>query len=478
MLSAQKITSNTTWYLLALVLQKLMSFVYFTLLARHLGAEFLGQYYFAISFATMFSVAMDLGLSTVLIREVAKKQFELDKLFQQIFSLKIILSLVTALLIIVLDLLLFSSDAVRPLIYLTALIVLIDSFTLFFYAYIRGQQNLRYESFGTILFQLIIMILGLAAMRWYHSVWPFIIITLLASLFNFIWSAFFVLKKYQVKLNWLYDKILLRKILIITWPFALSAVFAKIYAYVDGFILKILTNDSQLGFYSVAYKVTFAWQFIPLAFVAALYPAFAHYWQHDKQNLEQILRRAIFYLAYIALPIAGGIAILADVLIHQFYTKNFSISILPLQILIISLPFLFINFALSYFLNASDRQTINTRNLGFTMVLNVALNIILIPSFAAVGAALASSISTIFLCVIDFWAVKKVLSNNLKIWWPLSKALLAAILMVIFLILFKDSLPLFLTAILAALIYFILLLLLGNLNRADWQFVKSSMLKR
>ena len=129
MVTAQKITSNTTWYLLALVLQKLMSFVYFTLLARHLGAEFLGQYYFAISFATMFSVAMDFGLSTVLIREVAKKQFEVEKLFQQIFSLKIILSLITALVIIALDLLLFSSDAVRPLIYLTSLIVLIDSFT-------------------------------------------------------------------------------------------------------------------------------------------------------------------------------------------------------------------------------------------------------------------------------------------------------------------------------------------------------------
>lgn len=478
MVTAQKITSNTTWYLLALVLQKLMSFVYFTLLARHLGAEFLGQYYFAISFATMFSVAMDFGLSTVLIREVAKKQFEVEKLFQQIFSLKIILSLITALVIIALDLLLFSSDAVRPLIYLTSLIVLIDSFTLFFYAYIRGQQNLRYESFGTILFQAIIMVLGLVAMRLYISVWPFIIVTLIASIINFIWSAFFVLKKYQVKLNWLYDKVLVQKVIIITWPFALSAIFAKVYAYVDSFILKILSTNSQLGFYSVAYKVTFAWQFIPLAFVAALYPAFSHYYQHDKQNLEQILRRAIFYLAYIALPIAGGIAILAEVLIHQFYTKHFSISILPLQILIISLPFLFINFALSYFLNATDRQTTNTRNLGLTMILNVVLNLILIPKLAAVGAALASSISTIFLCMIDLWAVKKVLINNLKIWWPLTKALVAAILMVIFLILFKDNFPLFLTAILAALIYFALLLLFGNLSRADWQFVKESMLKR
>jgi O-antigen/teichoic acid export membrane protein len=112
------------------------------------------------------------------------------------------------------------------------------------------------------------------------------------------------------------------------------------------------------------------------------------------------------------------------------------------------------------------------------MILNVVLNLILIPKLAAVGAALASSISTIFLCMIDLWAVKKVLINNLKIWWPLTKALAAAILMVIFLILFKDNFPLFLTAILAALIYFVLLLLFGNLSRADWQFVKGSMLKR
>lgn len=476
MLSAKQITSNTTWYLLALVLQKVLSFVYFTLLARHLGAALLGQYYLAISFATMFSVAMDLGLSAVLIRETAKEPNKAQLLFRQILSLKLLLGLLTAFLIIILDLLLFSQDAVRPLIYLTTLIVLIDSFTLFFYAYIRGQQNLRYESFGTILFQVIIMVLGLSAMWWYQTVWPFLVVTLIASLFNLLWSAIFVLVRYRINLSLVWDKVLTKNIFSIAWPFALSAIFAKVYAYVDSFILKILTDDSQVGFYSVAYKVTFAWQFIPLAFVAALYPAFSHYWQQDKDKLEATLKRAIWYLAYIALPIAAGIAVLAPTLVHLFYTKSFTVSILPLQILILSLPFLFVNFALSYFLNATDRQKINTRNLGLTMILNVVLNFLLIPKWSASGAALASSISTVFLCLLDFIAVKKVLSVDFKLAWPLFKAVLATLIMVAFLS--WGILPWFYSMILAAIIYFVSLMIFGNIGRQDWRFIKESLFNK
>ena len=74
MLTARRITANTSFFMVALIFQKLLSFVYFTILARSLGAEGIGQYFFAISFATMFSVLIDLGLSPVLIREVSKDE--------------------------------------------------------------------------------------------------------------------------------------------------------------------------------------------------------------------------------------------------------------------------------------------------------------------------------------------------------------------------------------------------------------------
>ena len=90
MVTAKKITANTSFYLTALVIQKLLSFLYFTFLARYLGAEGIGQYFFAISFASLFSVVMDFGLSSVLTREIAKSDKNDQEWFQQIFSLKAI----------------------------------------------------------------------------------------------------------------------------------------------------------------------------------------------------------------------------------------------------------------------------------------------------------------------------------------------------------------------------------------------------
>ena len=62
---------NTSYFTLALVAQKVISFLYFTFLARLLGPEAIGKYIFALSLTTVFSVLLDLGLANVLTRQVA-----------------------------------------------------------------------------------------------------------------------------------------------------------------------------------------------------------------------------------------------------------------------------------------------------------------------------------------------------------------------------------------------------------------------
>ncbi len=475
--NAQKITSNTSWYLIALTIQKLFSFAYFIILARFLEPANYGQYQLAINFALMLSVIADLGLSSVLIRETARQVIDQEKLFRQIFSLKIILSILTGLAIIAGDVLLYAHNPVRPLIYFTALIVIIDSFTLLFYGFIRGQQNLRYESIGTIIFQLIILALGLGLMQFSKNPLHFIIVVLLASLFNFLYSFILLNKKYKLKLTWYFDKKLALSIFVIAWPFALSALFAKIYAYIDGLILEYLHGSASLGIYSVAYKLTFAFQFIPLAFVAALYPAFAHYWQNDKTQLEKTLLKAINYLAYISLPIAAGIISLAPFIVKSLYSSSYSSSVAPLQILVLSLPFLFINFALSYFLNAIDRQRTNTWNLGLVMLLNIALNFILIPRWEAWGASLASSISTVVLFCLNLIAVYKVTVISIKNWWPIAKAIFASLLMAFSVSLLANYMNIWLDIIFGFVVYFILLLLFKNIGIEDYRYLKASLKK-
>ena len=66
------IARNTSYFTLALILQKIISLTYFTLYARVLGPADLGKYYTAISLTNIFLIFIDVGLSNVLTKEVAK----------------------------------------------------------------------------------------------------------------------------------------------------------------------------------------------------------------------------------------------------------------------------------------------------------------------------------------------------------------------------------------------------------------------
>ena len=473
MVTRQRITANTSFFMAALIIQKVFSFVYFTLLARNLGAEGIGQYFFAISFASMFSVLVDLGLSPLLIREVAKEKEAVDRWFQQVFTLKIIFSLLTAIIILALDFILFYNDAVRNLIFISTAIIVIDSFTLVFYAFIRGRQNLKFESWGTIIFQIIVMIVGLSLLKTTDKIWPFLIVLFSASLFNMIYSAFILNRKFFIKFKLYFSKDLAKQIMLIALPFALAAIFAKVYAYIDTFFIKIFLGDQEVGFYSVAYKITFSLQFIPLAFVAALYPAFSNYFKYDVEKLKSTFAKAFNYLAFIALPVSFGIIALSGEIVHKLYTEDFD-SIWPLRVLIASIPFLFINFSLSSFLNATERQKINTRNLGIVMMFNIILNLIFIPKLGVWGASLASTLSTLFLFGLNLSEVMKVIHMPIRFFRPLLGSLFSAILMYLAVMYSKDILGWIASILVGAVVYLILMLLTGTIKKQDIIFIKNS----
>ncbi len=87
---ADKIVKNTGYFTVALIFQKIISFTYFSYLATQLGAENTAQYFFALSFATLFSVFVDFGLSNLINREIAKNQESDQKLLSNTVGIKIL----------------------------------------------------------------------------------------------------------------------------------------------------------------------------------------------------------------------------------------------------------------------------------------------------------------------------------------------------------------------------------------------------
>ena len=121
-----------------------------------------------------------------------------------------------------------------------------------------------------------------------------------------------------------------------------------------------------------------------------------------------MFEQGVKYLLLIAMPIAFGIAVLSKDIVLLLYTDEYLPSVLPLQILIISLIFSYLSFPIGAFLNACDKQKAQTAIVGTVMVVNIFLNIILIPRLGVAGAAVAALVGNVLLTVFGYFIVPKI----------------------------------------------------------------------
>jgi len=472
------IAKNTSLFTLALILQKVISFSYFTILARYLGPESLGKYYFAISFTILFGIIIDIGLSNVLTREVAKNKKEAGNLLSLVLLLKIPLAFIALALTFVVANFSGYDVFIKQLIYISSISVMLDSFTLSFFAVSRGFHNLTYESISSVVFQLIVMIGGISFLELGYDLRYVLAALMFASFFNFSYSFSLLKFKWRIHFFENIDYGLLREVFRLTIPFGLFAIFQRIYVYLDSVLLGILAGDVYVGLYQIPFKIIFSIQFLPMAFTASLYPAMSLYWKTNKEQLSITFERAFNYLLIISLPISFGIIFLADKIVVIF-KSGFQEAVLPLIIIISALPFAFLNFPIGSLLNACDKQKINTLNMGFATILSVVLNLFMISKYQVIGASITVVVTNIFMFGFGmYWAPKVTQIRFKKLLLIASKTLSASILMSVFVLYSKSYLNIFIVVFLSAILYFILLFLMKAYNKHDIISIYNSFRKK
>ena len=482
MVKAKTLTQNTAYYTLALIIQKVLAFVYFAFLARGLGVEDQGKYTFAFSFTTIFSVFVDVGLASVLTREIAKDREQTKKILANVLGVKLILSVFAYLLIVTVINLMNYPPLTKQLVYLTGFIMLLDNFSTTFWGVLRGNQNLKYESIGGIIFQFLVVGLGLTLLALKVGVTLQVLAVMAGSAFLCIFSYAEMRRRLHflphLELNWP----LIKKLIIIAIPFALTGILARLNTQVDTIFLSKIgcathqICDANVGIYSVATKIILAIHFIPLAFVAALFPALSEYFVTDKERLAHTFEKAMKYLMAIGLPVAFGLLSLAPDFVPQLFGAEYKNSVLPLQVLAISLPFLFLTFPIGSLLNACSKQIQNTRQVAIAAAVNALLNIYLIPKLTYTGGALSSLASTVVMLILGIFAARKIADYNKKyLWLSFGQCFLSGAVMggVLYFLLFKVS---FLVLIpLGAVIYILMLFLTGGIKKSEIEEMLMSM---
>ncbi|HBA36913.1 TPA: hypothetical protein DCZ15_03500 [Candidatus Falkowbacteria bacterium] len=467
MAKISNIAKNTSYLTSALILQKIISFTYFTLLARYVGPANLGKYYVAISFTTIFAIFIDLGFANVLTREVAKDQSRAARWLGNILALKLPLAVLATAAVFILINILDYDRLTRQLVYISAISMVLDSFTASFFAVTRGFHNLKYESLSSIIFQLIVLTVGYGALLAGGGLIPAMGALALASLYNFIYSWAIVKTRLKIAVRIIYDRLFIKEILLIGWPFAAYAILQRLYTYLDSVLLSVLAGDVAVGLYQVAFKIILALQFLPMAFTASLYPALSAYWQDNREQLAISFERAINYLIIISLPIIVGAAVLADKIVLLF-KEGYDGAIWPLRISIISLFFMFVNFPVGSLLNACDAQRRNTRNMAIVAVTSIIMNLLFIPLWGVIGASVTVLITNILMFILGWSYIEKIIVyRSRKNWLTFLKSLTASLLMGIIVIAGRAYLNIFVVTLAGGLVYFLFLFWLKGFSRED-----------
>ena len=193
------VAKNTSFFTIASVLQKLVSFVYFAIIARVVGVENTGIYFFAIAFTAIFVIISDFGLGTVFTREASRNTKKASKYLNNLFSTKIILGIFTYFLVVIAVNLLNYPELTKQMIYISGITMFFDNLHNIFYSFFRSRQNMFIESVGIVISQIITLVIGtLALLNKLPLYWLILAYTIPSSL-NLVYVICVYTFKYKLK---------------------------------------------------------------------------------------------------------------------------------------------------------------------------------------------------------------------------------------------------------------------------------------
>jgi len=468
----KSVAKNAFWLVAATTLNKAIAFATFAVVARLVGPTVTGTYFYSVSITSIFVTFADLGMTPVVIRAIAAARDDGGKILSATLKAKLVLAPIAILCALAYGLLNHVDSTTIVAISLACLVMTADTYSLVFYGALRGKQNLKPESLGMLVGQIFTAILSITAAVLGWGAIGLVCGLLIGSTWNAAWSWWKV-RSFNIHIGkpGLVD---IQNLLREAWPFAVAGIAVKGYSYIDSLLIHAYQGAAAVGQYAVGYKMTYAWQFLPLTFVAALYPAMSAAWaKKDHAGLRNVFLGSLRLMAAISFPVAAGLSALAPRLIPLIYGHAFLAAIPSFVILSWVLIPIFLDFPVGSLLNGSHRAHLKTLAMLGTLVINVILNVLLVPSMGPVGAAWAAVGSFTALFLIGLYFTREDAGGWLVASGILARACLAAAVSWVAWRVVGDALPLPIACLFGSAVAVGMAFALQLVTRADVQWVIS-----
>ena len=389
----RRLIVNTGWLLVLRVLRLLFAFFVGIWVARYMGPERYGTYSYALAFVVLFGPIARLGLDGVVVREVVNDPGAKDEILGTTFLLRLLGSIVCFLAAVAAIVLLRPGDRQsQTLVAIVAfglVFTAFDAVDIWFQSRVEVKYSVYAKSAGLVLANLgkIFLILtagGLVAFAWVSSLESIAAAVGLVIVYRY--RGYFIGA-------WRFSRARARSLLSIAWPMILSGALAMVYLRIDQVMLRELVGDEAVGVYSTAVRISEVWYFIPIAIATSIFPELVKSKRLGEAVYRDRLQSLYDLLAWASMPIVVAITIYAERIVVLFYGAPFSSGGIVLAILIWSSPFIFMREVYARWLVNEDMTRFFIFAHGSGALLNVALNLLLIPRYQGVGAAVATLVS-------------------------------------------------------------------------------------
>jgi O-antigen/teichoic acid export membrane protein len=202
-----------------------------------------------------------------------------------------------------------------------------------------------------------------------------------------------------------FDRVLARRMLRESLPFALVGAFTLAYARGDVIVLRASAADAEVGAYRYAGQLIEVAKQLPVLVLTVLFPQLARAFRDSTGRLVRLENRVAALLVVAGVALGAVIALVAPPAI-VLLAPGFSRSIPTLRVLAASVPLLFLNAALLHFFIARDREGLNVLFAGVMVLVNLGVNLGLAPRFGAVGSALAQLATELSLTTACLYALR------------------------------------------------------------------------
>ncbi|GAB4302125.1 MAG: flippase [Desulfuromonadia bacterium] len=359
--------------------------------ARYLGPHLFGQLNFALAFVSIFSAVASLGLDSIVVRELVRDPENEKVILASAWTLRLLGGTVATVLAVVAIVISDPSDHVEIiLVVITAIGMIFQSFdTLeqWFQARLQSRYAVYVRNFvffacafgKIILIRLSAPLVAFAAMG---------LLEIILGAFALA-IAYLILAKSAICFSLQRAKELLRD----SWPLIFSSLVTMVYLRIDQIMLKEIVGDRELGVYSAAVKIAEVWYFIPMAIHASVTPHVVEEKKHGEDRFLSCLQKIYNLMAFIGYAVAVPLSLAGPFIVSILYGVEYARGGIMLSLLAWSILFVNMGVARSLYLTTMNWNKVHFVTVLIGAIVNVTLNVWLIPRFGGFGAAIATLVS-------------------------------------------------------------------------------------